>query len=311
MVSRFIFLASLLVVAAGVASPFVTTIDTCNLSSPCISGTNSGVGAGVAGISLNGRGVSGQTKHNSTSAANAMYGVYGLDLSTSGVYNGGVYGKSQRGYGVYGTSGGGVGVYGISGSASGVEGVANTVGAFGAALFGYNGNVGGYGADVTGGHIALIARSDGYPLDLVDLSGNQLVYVDHFGNLGYHGNLVQFLRAPSGGSITAFGSSATRPSIEDTGTARLIYGQATIRLDPVFARAIDTRRPYQVFLTPGGDTRGLYVAAKGRSAFVVREVQGGHGTFDFDYHIYATQFGATAAHMLMGPPSIAPLVRPQ
>jgi hypothetical protein len=43
----------------------------------------------------------------------------------------------------------------------------------------------------------------------------------------------------------------------------------------------------------------------------VREVQGGHGTFDFDYHIYATQFGATAAHMLMGPPSIAPLVRPQ
>jgi hypothetical protein len=42
----------------------------------------------------------------------------------------------------------------------------------------------------------------------------------------------------------------------------------------------------------------------------VREVQGGRGTFDFDYHIYATQLGAAGAHMMMAPPPNIPVVQP-
>jgi hypothetical protein len=53
----------------------------------------------------------------------------------------------------------------------------------------------------------------------------------------------------------------------------------------------------QVMITPDGDTRGLYVASKTATAFVVREVQGGRGSFAFDYHIYATTLGHARERM--------------
>ena len=48
-----------------------------------------------------------------------------------------------------------------------------------------------------------------------------------------------------------------------------------------------------------GDTRGLYVASKSATAFVVREVQGGRGNFGFDYHIYASEIGHAGERMTM------------
>jgi hypothetical protein len=84
-----------------------------------------------------------------------------------------------------------------------------------------------------------------------------------------------------------------------------------VELDPTFARTLDTQRTYQVFLTPGGDTRGLYVASKSPSQFVVREVQGGHGTFPFDYHIYGTALGKATQHMTFMQPHARLLPAPQ
>jgi hypothetical protein len=347
MVSRWIFLASLAVVAAGVFSPFVTTIDTCDLSSPCISGTNSGVGAGIAGISLQGRGVNGITKHNSTAASNAMYGLYGQDLSTSGGYNAGVAGISTRGSGVAGFSSAGSGLAGFTSSGFAIYGKsnytglyalggtfgtyatgtgANGIGSYGASNTG-EGIVGfsqsgigvqgtspnGIGAQFTGGGNGIVGRSNSYPLTLTDYLGHTLIYTDGSGNLYLHGNVypMNFARLNGRTTVRSFSIAAsTRPSLEDTGTARLVYGQAIVRLDPTFARAIDARRAYQVFLTPGGDTRGLYVAAKGPAAFVVREVQGGHGTFDFDYHIYAMQLGDGTTPKVL-PPPILPVLHPE
>jgi hypothetical protein len=291
---------------------------------------------------LQGRGVSGQTKHNSTSLSNAMYGVYGLDSSTSGSYNGGVYGNSPRGTGVEGVSSTGLGLAGISSSSFAVYGKSNYTGIYvnggsfgmyaitsggigsyaasntgqGAVGFSQSGiavqgtSPNGIGAQFTGGGNGIIGRSNSYPLTLQDYTGHTLIYTDGAGNLYLHGNVYPMNFATVNGRVTTAGfsiASSTRPSLEDTGTARLVYGQAIVRLDPSFARAIDTRRPYQVFLTPGGDTRGLYVASKGPAAFLVREVQGGRGTFDFDYHIYARQLGATRA--TIAPPNV-PIVRP-
>jgi|SRR5579884_511888 len=345
MLTRVILLGSLVLITAGLISSNITTIDTCDLSSPCISGTNSGVGAGIAGISLQGRGVSGQTKHNSTSASNAMYGVYGVDLSTSGAFNGGVAGISTRGAGVYGVSSNGVGLYGSSSSSFAIYGKSNYTGLYvnantgsfgtyattssgigsyavsntgqGVSGFSHSG-IGvegvsplGIGAQFTGGGNGIIGRSNTYPLTLTDYLGHTLIYTDGGGNLYLHGNVypMNFAKLHGGAQAGFSIATSTRPSLEDTGTARLVYGQAIVRLDPTFARAIDTHRPYQVFLTPGGDTRGLYVAQKMPSAFVVREVQGGRGTLDFDYHIYATQLGAGARMPLAPPPNI-PITRP-
>jgi hypothetical protein len=317
-------------VTANVISP-ATTIDKCTLASPCISGTNTSTGPGVFGSSSAGRGVSGATHFNSTSATNGTYGIYGADLSTSGNFDGGVFGVSARGNGVsgvstsasgvYGKSSSSYGVYGTSGYA-GVIGVGNTYGVFGNnststgdGVYGANSAGGnalhgfapgtGVGAFVEG-YFALYARSlntSGFII-LGESSGGTTVFtVDDSGNVTLRGNLLKLLPVAGGASASGYAPSATRPSVEDTGTVRLVNGQAIVRLDPTFARTIDASRPYQVFLTPGADTRGLYVSNKGASSFVVREMQGGHGTFEFDYHIYATALGAAGRHMTI----VAPL----
>jgi hypothetical protein len=292
---------------------------------------------GVFGTSVRGYGVYGQSSSNiavngQSSSSIAVRGVSSSYIGVSGASTSyyGLYGSSSSSYGsvstsgtgigayasggadglyafsnanaVYGTSSTGTGVYANSGSGYALQ--AHTGGSVGAYITNSNGN----GADVTGSYIGLVARSNSFPLVATNASGANLFYVDGAGNLYYHGGLHTFVSVGGGASATAFGTAATRPSIEDTGTATLVSGHATVNLDPALARAIDSRRPYQVFLTPGGDTRGLYVAQKGPSSFIVREVQGGRGTFSFDYHIYATALGEAGQHMTITQPR-APLLR--
>jgi hypothetical protein len=153
-------------------------------------------------------------------------------------------------------------------------------------VFGYSGN----GVDSYGNYIGVIGRANSYPFVATDANGNDLFWVDIDGNVNYKGSLIQFIKT-RGGAAHTYGSASASPTIEDSGTAHLVNGAATIALDRTFAQAIDLSTPYRVFLTPGGDTKGLYVTAKTASGFVVREVQQGHDSLDFDYRILATQAG--------------------
>lgn len=63
-------------------------------------------------------------------------------------------------------------------------------------------------------------------------------------------------------------------------------GLANVTIDPAFASVMD-RRWYYVFLTPLGDTRGLYVSQKTATAFQVRESEGGRSRLEFDYRTVA------------------------
>jgi hypothetical protein len=107
------------------------------------------------------------------------------------------------------------------------------------------------------------------------------------------------LLAPTrnGSSATTFSPKGASPTIEDTGTAQLVAGSASVRLDPTFAASVDTSVPYRVFLTPDGDTRGLFVGLKTPTGFVVRESQGGRSTVAFDYRIVATGLGDAGKRM--------------
>jgi hypothetical protein len=104
--------------------------------------------------------------------------------------------------------------------------------------------------------------------------------------------------------VTAYETKSTQPRIEDTGTAQLVAGSAVVQLDPAFAQSIDMSSPYRVFLTPNGDTRGLYVAQKTAAGFVVRETQGGRGSFSFDYRILASAAGQSGSRMTMVTPAV-------
>jgi len=50
------------------------------------------------------------------------------------------------------------------------------------------------------------------------------------------------------------------PTMEDFGEGQLVNGTVAVRIDSAFANAIDQSKDYLVFLTPDGDTKGLYVA---------------------------------------------------
>jgi hypothetical protein len=78
---------------------------------------------------------------------------------------------------------------------------------------------------------------------------------------------------------------------EDAGSGHLSSGEAVINLEPIFGQTVNTGIDYHVFLTPNGDCKGLYVAQKSATSFVVRELGGGTSSIAFDYRIMAKRKG--------------------
>ena len=78
---------------------------------------------------------------------------------------------------------------------------------------------------------------------------------------------------------------------EDAGTAQLSSGEAVVNIESLFAETVNTGVEYHVFLTPNGDCKGLYVAQKSATSFVVRELGGGISSIAFDYRIMAKRKG--------------------
>lgn len=308
----------------------------CNSSSPCKTYKNSGLGAGLQGINTNnspfgsaligtatkfGSGVSGTsvggfgvngTSTNATgvSGTGASFGTFGFSTNGDGVEgqstnSAGVVGFSSNWVGIQGASSSSVGVLAIGSSAAALEAVGSTgdgVDIFaGASVGAYISNSGGAGADINGSSFGAVVRAPdcntpGYPWVATDQVGNNLGWIDCTGTIFAH-NYGTFSRTRGGAVVTTFTPKSATPTIEDNGTAKLVGGVAAVSLDATFARSIDSRQTYQVMLTPDGDTRGLFIASKSPSGFVVREVQGGRGTLSFDYHIYATSLGQAGQRM--------------
>lgn len=90
----------------------------------------------------------------------------------------------------------------------------------------------------------------------------------------------------SGQPVLAYGAESATATIEDVGTVRMFGGVANVRIDPAFASVIDGKW-YYVFLTPLGETRGLFVSRKTPTGFQVREIERGRSSLAFDYRIVA------------------------
>ena len=72
---------------------------------------------------------------------------------------------------------------------------------------------------------------------------------------------------------------------EDFGETRLTKGKATVKIDAGFAAVV--RGGYHVFVSPYGDSNGLYVTQRSRRGFVVREQNGGKSSIAFSYRVVA------------------------
>jgi hypothetical protein len=85
--------------------------------------------------------------------------------------------------------------------------------------------------------------------------------------------------------------------MEDFGEGQLTNGSAYVRIDRAFANAIDQSSDYLVFITPDGDSKGLYVTMRSPNGFEVRESGGGRSTLQFSYRIVAKPYGSTEARL--------------
>lgn len=147
------------------------------------------------------------------------------------------------------------------------------------------GGIGTYGVYGQGTDTGIIGQCASFGLDEFwgqDSSGTTNFTVDCTGTPS------SIVRTRNGSYATAIVPRSTSPVLEDYGEARLLNGTATVRLDPAFAETISNKTPYLVFVTPDGDTNGLYVANKTMLSFQVREIHGGRSTLVFDYRIVAT-----------------------
>ena len=249
-----------------------------------------------------------------------------------GPFNSGVAGVSKSGYGISGTttaegpgvggfSSAGIGVFGSSGNNAGVTGVSlNGIGALGNS----SSNIGLLaesqappdGSGVNGPPALLVSSDGGAPAikavgnsgDIMSLDANGNMIIS--GNLTVDGNIsvagtnggsgscsscptpLAVQRTAANVSVGTYTPQQTVRSLEDLGEGRMVNGQAYVRIDPAFASATDPNSSYLVFITPLGDSTGVFVTQKTRNGFLVKENQNGHGMIAFDYRISAKPLGS-------------------
>ena len=282
-------------------------------------------GIGVLGTSSSGNGVEG-TSHATTSANAGVQGTN--DTTTIAVRANGFGGRLFDG-----NNSSGLDVFTVDDAGNTAIGSsASIVGALGfdavdAGSFGTNrgvaseGNIGvaGYGVGGTpfgmyasnngsSGGTALVVQDSsgtGVLINGFDSGGGVKLQVQDDGTVYAH-NFVQSFDAPHGQKVTTYATMSSTASVEDFGEAQLTQGQSMVSLKQQFAATIDSRVSYMVFITPEGDTRGLYVAQRTPAGFVVRENQGGRSNAAFSYRIVAKPIGSTNAMLR---PAIAPPAR--
>lgn len=215
--------------------------------------------------------------------------IYAQNASAYSTINGTNSGGGSAGY--FANTGSGTGLYvqaatldAIDATSSGDNGITGTTSASG--RVGVLGMASGLASTALQGQstqgLGLLVQSSGDPYNSValvtDLNNNILLLLDTSGNLYIHGKLEQ---------KDNFGNSE-RSTFERAGSATALRGAASIGFDRNTVSELAGRN-YAVFLTPLGDSRGLYVAQKTISGFTIRESGGGHSTLGFDYRIVALQ----------------------
>ena len=99
---------------------------------------------------------------------------------------------------------------------------------------------------------------------------------------------VTHLPTPTGSRVVTSPLSL-EPEIHLSGTAQLSSGTATVTLHPDAAGVVfhADEAPFRVLLTPTAPCNGLAVTRKDPTAFVVRELAGGHSDATFDWFLIA------------------------
>jgi hypothetical protein len=277
--------------------------------------------AGVIGTSTASDGYGGVFVNNSA----AGYALFGKNLNSGN----GVYGESAGsgtagtgGTAVYGFSstpaGGQAGILGKVYQTSNTFGTVRAVGPVGfvAGVWGdagevndgtqtYEAGVVGTGDDITAGvfennssqHPTLSVTNQssggsGLFRTLMAATPEGACGIGGKGDLTCTGQ-VKTLATTGGGArkVETYAMQSPENWMEDFGSGLLERGVAVVKIDPSFAETVSETADYHVFITPNGDSKGLYVIRKTSTSFEVRESGGGTSSLAFDYRIVAKRRG--------------------
>jgi hypothetical protein len=275
---------------------FVDSLVVDNHSGRCVVGNSDSGSAGVVGTSATGDGVQGGSQEGT--------GVRGRSNASNGT---GIRGEARdaQGRGGTGVSGeaGFTGVFGLANPVGGEEGSA--VGVFADANLDNAGDgVMGIGILATAGPFSGLRPGQeiyaGFFGGQVLISGNLYVV----GDLTTEGAISANVSHPDGSFRRMYALESPESWFEEMGRAELVDGRAQVELDDEFAAMVQTD-DYHVFLTPEGDTQGLFVSARRPDGFEVREQQGGTANLTFSYRVVAKRSDIEAVRMQRTEPPTA------
>ena len=271
-----------------------------------VTGTSTG-NFGVSGTSSKSVGVFGSTKFASSGKTFGEAAVEGFDASADGGTSDiGIFGNSPHGIGIQAQSSSGVGAVIAGGNAVGqpalmviANGNSNIM--FGCARvtrefcnFGSAGIVIDNAGDVETLGFALLQCLG---VGITCSNGN----VDIVGQYQINKNCVVGCAVATAHTprryVTSYVPAQSAPTMEDSGEARLQNGYTHVSLDSAFANVIDQRASYLVFITPEGDSNGVYVTHKSASGFDVHENRGGRSSIAFSYRLVAKPYGVSSPRL--------------
>jgi hypothetical protein len=283
-------------------TPNVSSLVVENHSGHCVVGNSTFVGdfvdtsafAGVVGTSATGNGVQGVSQEGigvvgRTNARNST-GIRGEALGRGGT---GVHGEA-----------GFTGVFGLANPVGGDEG--SVVGVFADADLEHAGD-GMIGIGVLG----TVRSGKGY----AGFFGGEVVINNNLsvgGDLTVEGAISANVSHPDGSLRRMYALESPESWFEDVGRAEVVDGRAQVELDNEFAAMVRTD-DYHVFLTPEGDTQGLFVSARRPDGFEVREQQGGTSNLTFSYRMVAKRSDVEARRLqrIEPPPALADVLPPE
>jgi hypothetical protein len=276
--------------------------------------TGTGISVNTGGVAIDpknlatGAAVYGQT-NSSTIATEAIHGVALFDTNYVAGVRGSGKGLTKQTVGVLGISGSSIGI-GLLGSAVGQSTRSLTLAAGPFGVWADTSATGGTGllatADVSDAIegfnnsntvptlVAANATTSGTGVVLEtfgDSFGGQCT-IDVNGNLKCTGSKSAVVPVDGGShKVALYAVEAPENWFEDAGSGQLSNGAAIVTLEPTFSQTVNTGMDYHVFLTPNGDCKGLFVAQKSPTSFVVRELGGGASSIAFDFRIMARRKG--------------------
>jgi hypothetical protein len=115
--------------------------------------------------------------------------------------------------------------------------------------------------------------------------------IDTSGDLACTGTAGAVVRLSDNRWVSLYSVESSGNWFEDFGSGRLANGAAVVNLDSAFAQTVNTKTEYHVFITPNGESEGLYVINKTAGSFEVHEQHGGHSNIGFDYRIVGRRMG--------------------